>query len=97
MFKKKRFTRCPDCRSKLDPKRQIGLVGVCIHCGWAGSFRSEQAADKIQFKVSAILLALGLLASYTVLNLEPIESSNPVMELESRLQANSKQEVLPPS
>lgn len=75
MFKKKLISRCPDCRSKINPQKRAGLTSICGACGWAGSFHSHRANDRIQMKVSAILLAIGLLASYALLTMPNVQEN----------------------
>ena len=73
MFAKKVFVRCPKCRSRLNPRYAIGAIGLCNCCGWAGSFHSHNYDDWVQFKVSAILIFLGMLTSLKILTMTPTD------------------------
>ena len=67
MFRRKIFRRCPTCRYPLNPRLNIGPIGCCDKCGWAGSHHSHNYEDWIQFKVSAILILFGFAASYGII------------------------------
>lgn len=70
MTRKKILVRCPDCRSRLNPKDNIGTIGICRPCGWVGSYSSQNASDWKQLKVSSLLIAIGLMASYGILSMD---------------------------
>lgn len=75
MFRKNIITRCPQCRSALNPRRFIGTVGLCDRCGWAGSRHSVNYADWVQLKVSFFIILAGLAASYSIVRLgRPVET-----------------------
>ena len=83
-LKKKVYLNCPKCFSRINHRKNIGDIGVCEKCSWAGSYESENHEDWIQFKVSAALIVFGLILAFGVIRLKtvtPHVSKQAVQEL----------------